>query len=208
MANAASAQTADNWYLYDRLNRITLSQGELVGGAGGSGPGGTIQITAKQGISLGYDAGGNRRSATSLTSGSLSTDNYTYDADNRLIGTYRTGTVNGVTLTNALISGRAYDGAGRMTELTNYTTSGTGAAAVTSIDSRRVNTYNDNGWMTGQSSYNASNTLTQKVSYTGFDNEGNVTSYNVSVYTGTNYTNSLPSKTEFEVGSSEGVGCR
>ena len=76
-----------------------------------------------------------------------------------------------------------------MTELTSYTTSGSGASAVTSIDNRRVNTYNDNSWMTMQESFNAANTLTQRVSYTGFDNEGNVNTYSVAAYTGTNYTN-------------------
>ena len=46
----------------------------------------------------------------------------------------------------------------------------------------------DNGTMTQQDSFNAANTLTQRVSYTGFDNLGNVLSYNIGVYTGTTYT--------------------
>ncbi len=41
---------------------------------------------------------------------------------------------------------RAYDVAGRTTEQITYSTPGT-------ISERRVNVYNDNGWLTGQTNY-------------------------------------------------------
>ncbi|MDQ5919208.1 MAG: hypothetical protein QG660_2323, partial [Pseudomonadota bacterium] len=48
---------------------------------------------------------------------------------------------------------------------------------------------NSNGWVTEQNVYNGSGTRTQRTLHTGYDGVGNNTNYQVSVYTGTNYTN-------------------
>jgi hypothetical protein len=97
-----------------------------------------IQITARQGQQLAYDTHGNRRSATGMAgsgnAGSAVTEFYTYDDDNRLIGTYKNG---------LMAAGRAYDGAGRMTDYITYTTSG-------AIDSRRENLYFESAPGTGR----------------------------------------------------------
>ena len=129
--NGGATRMVDNWYTYDRENRITLTQGELVDvkNAQGAVTGQQIQITARQGQQLAYDTHGNRRSATSMTAsgnaGSAVTEFYTFDDDNRLVGTFKNG---------LMVAGRAYDGAGRMTDYITYTASG-------AIDSRRENLY-------------------------------------------------------------------
>ena len=138
-----------------------------------------IQITSRQGQQLAYDAHGNRRMASyqnnSGPAGAAATisEFYTYDDDNRLIGTYKNG---------VMLAGRAYDGAGRMTDYVTYTAAG-------ALDTRRVNTFWDNGWSRYQDLYNAGGGLNQRTSYTAYDNLGNVLSYQVAVYTGLNYTN-------------------
>jgi hypothetical protein len=64
--NGGAVRMADNWYTYDRENRITLTQGELVDVKNAQGVviGQQIQITTRQGQQLAYDMHGNRRSAT------------------------------------------------------------------------------------------------------------------------------------------------
>jgi YD repeat-containing protein len=176
--NGGATRMVDNWYTYDRENRITLTQGELVDlkNAQGVVTGQQIQITARQGQQLAYDTHGNRRSATGMASGSAVTEFYSFDDDNRLIGTYKNG---------LMASGRAYDGAGRMTDYITYTTSG-------AIDSRRENLYFDNGWMKQQNLYGGGGGLNQRTDYSAanaYDKVGNLLSYNVGVYVGTSYTN-------------------
>ncbi len=134
--NGGAVRMVDNWYTYDRENRITLTQGELVDlkNAQGVVTGQQIQITTRQGQQLAYDTHGNRRSATGMASGSAVTEFYTFDDDNRLIGTYKNG---------LMASGRAYDGAGRMTDYITYTAAG-------AIDSRRENLYFESAPGTGR----------------------------------------------------------
>lgn len=134
---------------------------------------GVIGITNTQGIELGYDAAGNRRSADSGVGVSAVHESYVYDDENRLLTTARGG--------NTTVS-RTYDAAGRMTESDTYTTSG-------AISEKRTNTYNSNGWLTQQDIRNGSNTLTQRVTYTAFLADGQASRYQVAVYTGTPYTN-------------------
>ncbi len=180
--NGGVTRMVDNWTTYDRENRITLTQGELVDlkNAQGVVTGQQIQITARQGQQLAYDTHGNRRSATGMAgsgyAGSAVTEFYTYDDDNRLIGTYKNG---------LMAAGRAYDGAGRMTDYITYTTSG-------AIDSRRENLYFDNGWMKQQNLYGGGGGLNQRTDYSAanaYDKVGNLLNYNVGVYVGTSYTN-------------------
>jgi LysM repeat protein len=230
------------------MNRVTLSQGVLLGNAiqivnaSSSAPlnaqdvvvsydangnrvataSGSIQISAAQGVQLGYDAAGNRRTATSYQGGALATDSYTYDGNNRLVSTSRGG---------SLTSSRTYDWAGRVTEMITYSGAwagdnrlpqeGVSPTQGTVISERRVNTYNNKSWLLQQDIYNGAGTLTQRASYTntsvaidpsgafapggsvvtvkssddgtgggnGYDRLGNLLQYQVSVYTGTAYTN-------------------
>jgi YD repeat-containing protein len=155
----------ENWYLYDSMNRITLSQGALSAG--------TIQINTSQGIQLQYDANGNRRMATSYQGGALVSEAYNYDANNRLTTTTRGG------LTT---SSREYDAAGQVWRTISYSSPGV-------ISERRDTTYNSNGWVTMQDAFNGAGTHLQRTLHTGYDAVGNATSYQVSTYTGFAYTN-------------------
>ena len=158
-------QVIDNWYRYDGMNRIVLSQGVLANGS--------IQIGATQGTALAYDAAGNRRQATTYVNGAAVTESYTYDGNNRLIATAQGG--------NAT-SRRTYDAAGQLTEQTTYGSPGV-------VSERRTSSYNANGWLTEQNVYNSTNTKTQRTLFTGYDRVGNTTAYQVEVLTGTRYTN-------------------
>jgi YD repeat-containing protein len=171
---SGNPQLAIDWYQYDSMNRVTLSKGELSGGQ--------IQIDPNRSssVSLAYDAAGNRRVAASYQNGSLVTDTYTYDGDNRLL----TDTRNGV-----LASAQNYDGAGRITEQFFYQSSNSEIGFGGPTSEHRVNTYNQNGWITQQQIYDFSGNSKQTTDYTGYDGVGNVTSYQVAVHTGTAYTN-------------------
>ncbi len=163
--NANALQQQNNWYLYDQMNRITLSQGVLSGSS--------IVINTTQGVQLAYDGAGNRRTAASYQGGTLVTETYNYDGNNRLTTTSRGG---------QLTSSRTYDAAGRVLQQITYSSPGT-------IGERRESTYNANGWLLDQKNYNGSSTLQSTITYTGYDGLGNVTTYNVAVHTGTAYTN-------------------
>ncbi|MFC4314279.1 hypothetical protein ACFPN2_34765 [Steroidobacter flavus] len=60
--HGGTQQTDDLWYTYDRMNRVKISQGKNSAGVGVTN-GGTIGIDTSQGISLLYDAKGQRSSA-------------------------------------------------------------------------------------------------------------------------------------------------
>lgn len=137
---------------------------------------------APKGVQLAYDAAGNRRTATTMEGGYLATESYNYapqeiplwdDANNRLVSTARAGSTTSL---------RSYDAAGQVIEQTTFSSPGT-------VSERRVSSYNSNGWVTEQNVYNGSGTRTQRTLHTGYDGVGNNTNYQVSVYTGTNYTN-------------------
>src|SRR5262249_13211918 len=113
--------------------------------------GGSVQVSAAQGVQLAYDAVGNRRIATTYDAGALVTDSYAYDGDNRVVST-----------------SRAYDWAGRLTEMDTYVganRSGLLDATFTALNERRVNTYNNKSWLLQQDIYNGAGTLTQRTSY-------------------------------------------
>ncbi len=116
-----------------------------------------------------------------MASDSAVTEFYTFDDDNRLIGIYKNG---------LMVAGRAYDGAGRMTDYIIYTASG-------AIDSRRENLYFDNGWMKQQNLYGGGG-LNQRTDYSAtnaYDKVGNLLNYNVGVYVGTKRPKSILSST-------------
>jgi YD repeat-containing protein len=160
-------QHVENWYKYDAMNRITLSQGVLSSND-------VIVITANQGVELLYDAAGNRVMArTKIAGGAFVEESYEYDDNNRLVRTFKGGSNTSL---------RAYDAAGRVIETTSYNANGT-------VKERRENTYNANNWMTRVDVFNGSGTHLQRTSYTGYDALGNVTGYQVQIKTGTTYTN-------------------
>lgn len=155
----------DNWYRYDGMNRIVLSQGVLANG--------NIQIGTTQGTALAYDAAGNRRQATTYVNGTAVTESYTYDGNNRLTTTAKGGSTT---------SSRTYDAAGQLLQQVTYSSPGV-------VSERRTSAYNANGWLTEQNVYNSGNTKTQRTLFTAYDRVGNNTAYQVQVLTGTQYTN-------------------
>ena len=167
-SNAGQAQSIDHWYLYDRMNRITLAQGILENpGQANAG----INITTTRGVHVGYDGAGNRVTATFYEGGALVSESYAYDGNNRLT------TINRGGLTT---SSRSYDAADRVTETISYSSPGV-------INERRVTAFNTNGWMTQQQVYNAAGTNTATITYTGYDAVGNLTAYNLQAHG--SYTN-------------------
>lgn len=156
----------ENWYLYDSMNRITLSQGVRVNGG--------IHVTTGQGVELGYDAVGNRRTAFYYSKDGQNraiNERYDYDANHRLTHTY---------INNVFDSSRTYDALGRVIEQIS--------GATTSYE-RRVNQYNQNGQLVQQDMSNASGELQNRVLYTRYDNLGNVLNYEMTVYPNFQYTN-------------------
>ncbi len=143
--NSGNLKVVDNWYVYDAMNRIVLSQGVLAG----TGSSAQIQISTTQGIQLFYDADGNRRIARSYISGTLTDDSYNYDADNRLITTNRAG---------SLTSARTYDDAGRVTQYVAYSSPGV-------MSERRQMQYNANGVLIQQDNFDSNNAHTSSLQY-------------------------------------------
>ncbi|MDO9218603.1 MAG: hypothetical protein Q7U14_15115, partial [Lacisediminimonas sp.] len=142
----------ENWYQYDSMDRVTLSQGVLANGK--------IQTSATQGVALSYDAAGNRRSATSIVAGATVVETYNYDDNHRLTTTWRNG---------KLDASRAYDAAGRVVEQ---------VSAAGSASARRVvSTYNIIGQLTGQTNYDSANVMQGGTSYTEYDRAGNLKKY-------------------------------
>ena len=162
--NTGTAQTTDYWYLFDAVNHITTSEGVL------NSTTKQISISSAQGTQLGYDAVGNRRTATYYQKGATTpvVDSYTYYNDNLLEYTYESG---------SLTSARTYDLAGRVTTYVSYSSPGV-------LNERRVSSYNNNGWLLEQDNYNSSNTLSSIISYTNanaYDAAGNVNQYSLIV---------------------------
>jgi YD repeat-containing protein len=166
--NQAQQQTKDYWYLYDSMHRIVLSQGRRENGQ--------IGITPDQGIQLGYDTAGNRRSANFYEGGTFVQETYNYDGNNRLTTTSRNG---------ALTSERRYDLAGRVKEYVAYASPGI-------FKDRQRSSYDANGWLLRQESFNRGNQPTQTVRYDysgAYDAVGNVLKYSIQVHPGSPYTN-------------------
>ncbi|MFT3736037.1 MAG: hypothetical protein QM776_13595 [Rhodocyclaceae bacterium] len=160
-------RTTENWYLYDGLNRITLTQGRLVNGA--------VGITNQQGIQIAYDGAGNRRFSFSyINEGTKEapvykemTERYDYDNNNRITKIYRNGVED---------SSRIYDLAGRTLEQT------TNAAKT---PQKQVNTFDHNGTLIRQLSY--SNGSYQSTVYFTNDHAGNASKYRTVGGGNTNY---------------------
>ncbi|WP_066807580.1 pre-toxin TG domain-containing protein [Sphingomonas asaccharolytica] len=94
-------QTQDYWYKYDSMDRFTLTMGALSGG---------VITTGAVGVAIGYDAAGNRQTA----SYGGHTDVYSYTTDGFLENT----TIDGV-----LRAKRTNDTLGRVTAYNQYTAS-------------------------------------------------------------------------------------
>jgi YD repeat-containing protein len=131
-----------------------------------------------QGTELYYDANGNRTIARTYEKvGNVLQrveDTYHFDAQGRLIETYRGGLLSSV---------RGYDKAGRQTEYTAYSSPG-------AMLERRATTYDDNGQQLRQQSYNAANALLATMRYDyadSYDAVGNLKKYTVENATGTRY---------------------
>ena len=159
--SAGASRQVENWYRYDAMNRILVSQGVLRDEK--------IQLSDNQGLELWYDLAGNRKGARSLANGS---ETYEYDADNRLTATLRNGVVE---------AWRSYDERGRVTM----------QVSAASGANKRISklAYNSNGWLISQDTYDAANVLQNSTVYTRYDRLGNVRDYRVSNYSGTAYTN-------------------
>ncbi|MCK7478969.1 MAG: hypothetical protein M0C28_17600 [Candidatus Moduliflexus flocculans] len=122
------------------MNRITVSQGSLNSATG------KIDITTTRGTRLQYDGGSNRRKAEYYdTNGTPVTEFYGYDPAGRFTDTYRLDAQNNPLYT----SRRFYDAAGRVAEFRTYSAPGV-------LSGRTVSTYNKNGWLLTQASYNGS----------------------------------------------------
>ncbi|MFT3733511.1 MAG: LysM peptidoglycan-binding domain-containing protein [Rhodocyclaceae bacterium] len=146
----------ENWYLYDAMNRITLSQGKRDGTTG------VIDLGDK-GVQMAYDAAGNRRFAyfKDGASNNFISENYLFDYAGRLVETRKNGVMDSRTV---------YDNVGRVIEQTTE-----GGA------NRGVSQYNSNGWLTLQENYNASGGLKSRVTYMRYDQVGNVLQYKLDV---------------------------
>jgi YD repeat-containing protein len=108
---ATTSSSEDDWYLYDAMNRMTLSRGTLSGSTIGIGSTGTA---------LTYNFDGTR--ATSVDASSAM-DYYSYTADGYL-SSATTGNFAG--LTGAVsVATYVYDAMGRQTSSAEYNTSGT-----------------------------------------------------------------------------------
>ncbi|MCX6840201.1 MAG: hypothetical protein NTX35_20670, partial [Verrucomicrobia bacterium] len=118
---------ADHWYRYDRENRITLAEGKLIGTAGTAGATTDLDRDNASSAWLEYDAIGNRRRDTRAAGSSgFVYLGYDYDAGNRLIASYTSGSV---TSRGTQTGGKVYDGAGRV--VSSYGSfSDTGATAL------------------------------------------------------------------------------
>jgi YD repeat-containing protein len=166
-ATGTAQQHLTSWYLYDSMNRITLSQGSLLNGA--------VQITSGVGVQLQYDGAGNRRVATTMNaSNALVSESYNYDSNGRLTTT----NIAGVTT-----SSRAYDNAGRVVGSTSFSSPGV-------ISERRTNSYNADGELLSQKVFTGTaSTPSQTTTYNLYDAVGNVLNYQIAVTSGSPYTN-------------------
>jgi hypothetical protein len=189
-------KTQELWYQYDKMNRVTLSQGKALGG--------TLSYDQSQGMLITYYASGMRKSVSqystdmliksdmydpSLGSNVVSyssgfgnyTEGYSYDFARRLTGITRTGELRtGTVGTPPTISplpadtviSRAYDKAGRLTREDNWRVSmGT-----------TVNVYDDDGRIKKQTMYDLGMISGMRNNETvyNYDGAGTLLGYNTS----------------------------
>ncbi|OHX13374.1 hypothetical protein BI347_07510 [Chromobacterium sphagni] len=98
-----SAQTQDNWYAYDQMNRFTVSMGKLANGQITRGP------TGGDGVEVLYDQAGQRRQVTNAKDGTV--EQYAYTDGGFLTDT---------TLNGKLAARRINDLQGRVTDYISY----------------------------------------------------------------------------------------
>src|SRR5262249_45417224 len=123
------------WYTYDSVNRIRVSQGNLVNGSIVLG-----DLDWNTGLSrssvLTYDAMGNRRSALSYNNFVQSTETYEYDLNGRLKVTRADG---------FQTSWRDYDAADRVIQQISYYTQWNNGVPTVHVNENRQNTYDPYG---------------------------------------------------------------
>lgn len=169
-AQYGSPTTQDNWYQYDAADRMTLAAGQRTGSAGAytvaAGSSGTV---------LGYDANGQRKTATS--GGKLQL--YSYQPDGQLTETQISN--DGQTTDAVPSSMRIYDQAGRMVEYDNYWGNGS-----TAPQDRRTMSYNAAGELISQSDYGGGTTVLSQVNYSasGAGETGNALAGDMGWYDG------------------------
>ncbi len=168
-ATPAQQLTEDHWYTYDLMHRITLAQGTLDSSN-------KIVISSNnangkpQGTELSYDAAGNRTIASYYEKNGSNTtlvqDSYRFDAQKRLIETYRDSLPTSI---------RNYDKVGRQIEYINYSSPNV-------LKERRTYEFNANGQLQKQINYNSANAPITTVRYdygNSYDAAGNLLYYTV-----------------------------
>lgn len=121
--------TEDYWYKYDSMNRFVLTMGTLSGGVISAG---------STGVSITYDAAGNRHSATYGADGH--TETYSYSADGYLENT---------TIGSVQVATRINDALGRVTSYTQVNTDGSFNSSRAGITYDRDNRITDETDTTG-----------------------------------------------------------
>lgn len=176
-----SMQTQDNWYLYDSMNRFTLSMGKLGsadGHRGTSESDATVAIVLgnaagsavvnPDGVQLFYDLAGQRKRIISARDGHR--EDYSYTVEGYLANTWLNSS--GSASQGPLAAARTNDTLGRVTAYTEYT--GTGA-----IEFTRTTTYDaDSRSLTQVETTVSSNTTASTTFryYTSVAGENSVTS--------------------------------
>ncbi|HEX8029248.1 MAG TPA: LysM peptidoglycan-binding domain-containing protein [Vicinamibacterales bacterium] len=120
----ASAAPMSLWYTYDKMNRFTTTMGSLtMRGTSATDTNGSI-VRGDTGVSIVYDALGQRTSATTKVSGADRVETYTYSADGYLEDSYANG---------VLINRRRNDESGRTLQMKEWKDNGTFYQTTTSI---------------------------------------------------------------------------
>lgn len=121
-----SPQYQEYWYTYDKMNRFTITMGQLSGtGARATTEGDTsIQIEiGSDGTKIDYNKASERISATSMNQGKVARERYVYTADGYLEYTYIDGDIND-SVAETLRVTRKNDRLGRVVEYREQDTSG------------------------------------------------------------------------------------
>ncbi|WP_431256770.1 LysM peptidoglycan-binding domain-containing protein [Roseateles chitinivorans] len=120
----ATGQQMSLWYTYDQMNRFTTTMGSLtMQGTSATDTNGRI-VRGGTGVSIGYDALGQRTSATTTVNGVDRVETYTYSAD----GYLEDSLANGV-----LINRRRNDASGRTLQMKEWKDNGTFYQSTSSV---------------------------------------------------------------------------
>jgi YD repeat-containing protein len=146
-----SIRTQDYWYVYDAMNRFTVTMGILSTGArGGSAADTSVSIVkGTTGVAISYDLGGQRRQAANGSDGTV--EDYSYSAEGYLAD---------VKINNVLKSRRTLDLAGRVTYYAEYAANGS------TVNYYRNTTYDKDSRVLSQSGTDGTTTNTYYVDAT------------------------------------------